>query len=310
MFDMNELLENKFGDAEIEYDYDFSGVTQRHNEYGYVRLRNPNYAPYDDEREYLIRKPTLQERREIVINTIIECNGRSFKIRKLAYALGVSQRTMQLLLRQLEREGVIEIIPRYSETGKQKPNAYKYIGTPCKRYGTGLTLQALHNNKQNVGFRDWMWKDVEFRHDGTWYNTTYLLCGAKFEKRVARRRYLEQNNLPLIVQEDVKYLALRYCYWKGKRSKRGNSDVFCQDGTIKLDIFPLCRTETIEFYGYTLSVTFAGTKENPQAIVADTDTGKTLGVFSWFTKNVIESVKDLDDGLIEQYFILGDFTTK
>lgn len=153
---MNELLENKYEYWETEYGYMFCETRQR-NGYGYVRVKNPNYTPYEDERKYIIRKPTPKERREIIVNTVMACDGRTFKISKLAKRLGVTDRTIQLTLRNLQKEKIIKIFPTFTKSGKQKGNAYKYVGPPCKFYGTGLTLNTLYDSKQDVGFRDWKW---------------------------------------------------------------------------------------------------------------------------------------------------------
>lgn len=305
---MNQLFVDKYIYADIDGLPIYWGVTKR-NRYGFVCIKNPQYCIDDDDREYLIRKPTPKERREIVINTVIECNGRTFKIAMLAKKLGVSDRTVQTILRQLEKDGLIEIIPKYSKNGKQKRNAYRYIGTPCERYGSGLTLRDLYNTEQNVGFRDWAWKEFEFTHDNIWHNI-YPICREKFATRIARRKYLEQNNLPLVVPEDVKYLVLRYCYWSGKSGKRYNKDIYSKDGTIKIAIEPLNRAETVPFFGHTLLVELGGTKDNPQITVTNAKTKRVLGVFTWFDENVIQSVKNIDRDNTEQFFILGDFTTR
>lgn len=138
----------------------------------------------------------------------------------------------------------------------------------------------------------------------------YALCKKKFETRIARRKYLEQNNLPLAVPEDIKFLVLRYCYWKGKEKSRSNNSNFSQDGTVKLALFPLNRRETVHLYGYDFVIDFAGTKDNPVITINNADTGKTLSVFTWFDENVIKSSKKLGKNLIEQFFILGDFTRR
>lgn len=209
--------------------------------YGFVYVENPHYYIDGDDRKYLIRKPTPRERREIIINTIIQCNGRSFIIPELAILLGVSDRTIQNILRKLKKEGLIQITPKYAKNGKQKGNAYKYIGPACKYYGSGLTLKALHNPEENVGFRNWAWKEFEFSHDKNWHSI-YSLCKIKFETRIARRKYLEKHNLPLVVPEDIKYLVLRYCYWKDKTEKLKicdaykSNELYSKDGTIKLTI--------------------------------------------------------------------------
>lgn len=304
---MNELFTQKYDNEEWDED-EYPWKQYRRKGYGFIYIKNPKY-PMDDDREYLIRKPTPKERREIVVNTVIECNGRTFKIPMLAKRLGVSDRTVQTILRQLEKDGLIEIVPKYGKDGKQKRNAYKYIGPPCEFYGTGLTLKSLYDITQDVGFRDWAWKTHEFSHDQTWHNI-YPLCRAKFEKRTARKKYLEENNLPLVVPEDVKYLVLRYCYWKGKRAQLNSDHLFSQDRTVKLALEPLNRTETVNIFGITLYAEIGGTPNNPQVKIIDADTNKQLTVFTWFDENILIGDYDIDEKLVEQVFILGDFTTK
>lgn len=306
---MNELFTSKYIYAEVdEFDLLYWEAL-KHNKYGFVYIKNPHYMVNGDDRKFLIRKPTPKERREIIINTTIECNGRTFAISTLAERLGVTDRTIQTILRQLEKEGLIEIIPQKNKNGAQTRNAYRYIGVPCKVYGSGLTLKALYNTKQNVGFRDWAWKEHEFAHNKTWH-CIYPLCKEKFKTRIARKRYLQENNLPLVVPEDIKYLVLRYCYWRGEKQKLSNDVIYSNDGTIKIPIEPLGRTETVQFFEYTLSVEISGTKENPQIRLFDAATKQKLGSFNWFEENIILSEKTIDDNNIEQFFILGDFTTR
>lgn len=308
---MNELFFYKYESAGTdEYDL-LNWEDLEHNRYGFVYVKNPHYMTDGDERKYLIRKPTPKERREIIINTVIECNGRTFSIPMLADRLGVTGRTVQSILRQLQKDGLIEIIPKYHKNGAQKGNSYKYIGEPCERYGSGLTLQVLYSSKLDAGFRDWAWKEHIFDHDRNWH-CIYPLCKEKFKSRVARKKYLQDNNLPLIVPEDIKYLVLRYCYWKGETDKLHMPEEFIcsKDGTKKIAIEPLDRTEAIPFFGCTLSLEFGGTKDNPQITISNAETKQTLGVFTWFDENIIKSDKKIDEKHIEQFFILGDFTTR
>lgn len=288
--------------------------------YGFIEIKNPNYmqdygtvidTDLDYTSKYLLRKPTPKEHREIIINTIIECNGRAFSIRKLAKLLAVSDRTLQGILRKLKSEGIIKITPRYGKNGVQKSNSYRYIGEPCDFYGNGLTLKMLYNVHDNFGFRDWAWKEHGFNHDRSWHSI-YPLCKEKFKSRIARRKYREKHNLPLAVPEDIKYLVLRYSYWQGETDKLYKPDEFIcsKDGTIKIAIEPLNRTEAVPFFGYTLSVEIGGIKENPQITITNAETKEQLGVFTWFEENIIQSDKQIDDTHTEQFFILGDFTTK
>ncbi len=304
---MNELYDILYDDDEWE-DFLFPWQYMRRKGYGFIYIKNPKF-PLEDSREYITRKPTPKERREIVINTVIECNGRTFKIHALAERLAVSDRTIQTILRQLQNDGLIEITPKYDKNGKQKRNAYKYIGPPCVRYGTGLTLKNLYDISRDVGFRDWAWKTHGFTHDQTWH-IIYPMCKAKFERRIARKEYLEENGLPLVVPEDIKYIVLRYCYWKGKKIQLYDESLFSQDRTIKLALEPLGRTETLNLFGIKLFVEITGTKDDPQVTLIDADTNKQITVFSWFDENVIIGDCDIDDETVEQVLILGDFTTR
>ncbi len=305
---MDELFNQKYDIDEYNEDT-YPWELLRRKGYGFIYIKNPNYMTDGDEREYLVRKPTSKERREIVINTVIECNGRTFKIHALAQKLGVSDRTIQTILRQLQKDALIEITPRHDKTGKQKENAYKYIGPPCERYGTGLTLKALYSTSEDVGFRDWAWKTHGFEHDQTWHNI-YPLCRAKFERRMARKEYLEENGLPLIVPEDIKYIVLRYCYWKGEKIELYDESLFSQDRTIKLALEPLGRTETVNLFGIKLFIEINGPKDNPQVVLIAGDTNKPITVFTWFDENIILGEYDIDENHADQIFIIGDFTTK
>lgn len=310
---MNELFHEKYESAEIDVDYLLHWEALEPNRYGFVYVKNPKYPVEDDDREYLVRKPSPEERREIVINTIIQHNGKKFAVSNLADKLGVTDRTIQTLLRQLQKEGLIEIISTHDKNGRQRCNVYRYIGEPCKKYGSRLTLQLLYSTKQDVGFRNWAWKEHEFSHNKVWHSI-YPLCKEKFKCRIARRKYLKRNNLPLIVPEDIKYLVLRYCYWKGNakslEEQKENGCIHSKDGTIKIAIEPLGRTQTVKFCGHTFEVEISGTKDNPSIKIKNAETKEVLGIFTWFDENIIKNSVEMDGNTIEQYFILGDFATR
>ena len=304
---MEELFNQKYDTDKFDEDT-YLREQYKHKGYGFIYIKNPDY-PMDDDREYLIRKPTPKERREIIINTVIECNGRTFKIHALAVRLGVSDRTLQTILRQLQKDKLIQITPRHNKNGKQIGNAYKYIGPPCESYGTGLTLKALYSTEQDVGFRDWAWKIHGFDHDQTWHNI-YPLCKAKFERRMLRKDYLEENGLPLVIPEDIKYIVLRYCYWKGEKIELYDEELFSQDRTIKLALEPLGRKETVNRFGIPLIVEINGPKENPQVMLIDGNTNKQITVFTWFDENVILGDCEIDEEHADQIFIIDDFVTR
>ena len=319
---MNNLLYTKY--EGIESNVNEFGGGQPAGKYGFVSFKNPDYLKdkknqygevYRDERKYIYRKPNGKERREIVINTIIESKDRPFSIPKLARLLAVSERTLQTLLKTLREEGVIEVIPRYGKNGAQKSNAYRYTGEPCKFYGSGLNLNILYDLKQDAGFRHWRWYSMGFAHDKAWYDI-YDLCKIKFEARIARGEYLRKNGLPLIVPEEVNFLVLRYAYWKGHDDVIFRLDIehpcknyqYSKDGTIKILLHTGEPSRTIQFFGHTFELVFAGSRENP--VVEIYEQGEKQAVFTWFTENIIERTTGIDEEHTEQFFILGDFTAK
>ncbi|MGM9646128.1 MAG: hypothetical protein ACI3XS_05520 [Eubacteriales bacterium] len=321
---MNDLLEKKYIYTHDDDDDILAFFPDKpENKYGFIALKNPDYLKhkrdnydgeiYCDEREYIYRKPNPSERREIVINTIIESCGRAFSIPKLASLLAISDRTLQTLLKSLQSEKLIEVIPRYSKNGARKSNVYKYIGSPCKFYGSGLNLHILYDPLQDVGFRHWAWRSQSFAHNKVWYDL-YTLCKIKFDSRIARGEYLKKNNLPLIVPEEINYLALRYSYWRGNNELLGNVDSnevqYSRDGVIKVSLHTQETSKVIKFFEYKIELRFLGTKDNPEIDIYDHKTKDNWATFTWFTENVIERTTPIDENHSEQFFILGDFTTK
>jgi len=133
--------------------------------YGYIEFideRKLKNDGYDDQVEPEIRKPTPAEREEIVINYIKAHSGRILKIGWLAQQLAVSDRTIQTLLRKLEKKGLIKITPVYTKTGKQKGNRISYIGKDKKVPPNGLTLELLYDPDNPCGFRDYYWDEYKF----------------------------------------------------------------------------------------------------------------------------------------------------
>ena len=149
-----------------------------------------------------------------------------------------------------------------------------------------------------------------FRHNKVWHEEIYVACKAKFEIRTARREYLEENNLPLVVPEEIKYLVLRYCYWKGEIRKLNDDYLFSKEGSLKFEIFPLGRTETFTLFKHPFTIEFGGTKDNPQITITDAETQETIETFTWFDENIIECEGYIGKTQIEQLFMIGDFTTK
>lgn len=66
----------------------------------------------------------------------------------------------------------------------------------------------------------------------------------------------------------------------------------------------------MSFFGHILLVEFCRNKNKPKIKIFDKKTKEMLGVFTWFTENIIKSSTELPNDITEQFFILGDFTTK
>ena len=94
----------------------------------------------------------------------------------------------------MREEGLIAAEHTFSDTGKQLKNKYRYIGTPCERYGSGLTSDMLYDTENKAGFRDWDWEDFKFKRNGNWYDSDDLI-DYKIDRRFLRRKYLKRANV-------------------------------------------------------------------------------------------------------------------
>ena len=77
---------------------------------------------------YHYRKPTPSERKEIILNYIIDNSGTPIKINYLSSKLAVSDRTIQKIIKELSNEGLIKVEPCFIN-GRQSGNKITYIGT-------------------------------------------------------------------------------------------------------------------------------------------------------------------------------------
>lgn len=137
------------------------------HKYGFEEIENPEYYDNHDcfaPSEFLMRKATPEERREMVINYIIRRRGKPIDLEKLAVKLAVSKRTIQSLMRRLKDDRLIEVKPNFDEAGRQIHSSYLYIGPKCETYGSGLTIGMLYDLENRAGFRDWEWDDFSYKN--------------------------------------------------------------------------------------------------------------------------------------------------
>lgn len=303
------------------------GDREHKNKYGFVEVRNPEYMCefYDerwgetcvDERKYLMRKPTPAERREIVINTIISGGGKRFKISRLAELLAVSKRTVQSLLKSLKEEGLIEVCYVFGKDGAQLSSRYRYIGPPCEFYGCGLTLESLYDSQNKAGFRYWAWKNFAFKHDGRWHDV-FCQVFSKFNANAARRKYLKERGIAGVVPEGIRYIVLRYSYWKGEEYKicSYDTDNDCEyfratkDGTYKFPLGTGRSYDLLRINGHRLLLFYMGGAANPKVRIYDLKEGKKQATFSWFGENLIAYQRRLEGDMAEEFILCGDFTKR
>ena len=133
--------------------------------YGFIEFMNPSklkHDGWDDQIEPELRKPTPEERREIILNFIRTHSDKPLDVYYLSYKLNVSKRTIQSDLRTLETRGLIIRTPRYNKHGQQLTNIYKFNGTALPLPPNAITLKKLYDPTNPCGIRDWDWEDFKF----------------------------------------------------------------------------------------------------------------------------------------------------
>lgn len=141
----------------------------------YYTTENENYRKYGililevyDETlritVYHYRKPTPSERKEIILNYIIDNSGTPIKVNYLSSKLAVSDRTIQKVIKELANEKLIKVESCFIN-GRQSGNKITYIGTPRIKTGKELTLDLLYDITNPYGFRDWDWGEFKLHPD-------------------------------------------------------------------------------------------------------------------------------------------------
>ena len=91
---------------------------------------------------YHYRKPTPSERKEIILNYIIDNSGTPVKVNYLSSKLAVSDRTIQKTIKELSNEGLIKVELCFIND-RQSVNMITYIGKPRIKTGKELTYFLL-----------------------------------------------------------------------------------------------------------------------------------------------------------------------
>ena len=312
---------------------DFYHGNKLHKEkYGFIEIDNPEYYKKDNGYwavpEFLMRKPTPEERKEIIVNYIIAHNGKRIDMFALADKLCISERLMQMTLKSLREEGLIEVVHTFSDTGKQLRNTYKYIGTPCERYGAGLTLDMLYDTENKAGFRDWDWEDYKFKRDGSWYDSDDL-DDYKIDRRYLRREYLKRAHVDESYGvRNANFFVIRYSSWISSKDNKptppnhikinhltgemydDRPGSYSSDGTKRYKLETLDKIFVFALFGVVFAAEYNGEKENPHIHLFDTRTNEDYITFTYWGNNVLHLVWDADDDREKHLQLIGEFTSK
>lgn len=143
---------------------------------------------------YHYRKPTPSERKEIILNYIIDNSGTPIKINYLSSKLAVSDRTIQKIIKELSNERLIKVESCFNN-GRQSGNKITYIGKPRIKTGKELTLDLLYDITNPYGFRDWDWMDFKLNPNLNLeerINQFEVLKDHKEELRKRREKFLSK----------------------------------------------------------------------------------------------------------------------
>ena len=306
-------------------------MTVHKNKFGFVEIENPvyynnnyNYSPP----QFLMRKATPEERREMVVNYIIRRNGKPISIDNLADKLAVSKRTIQLLMKSLRDEGLIDVQPTFDKWGKQRHNSYRYIGPSVEKFGSGLTIGMLYDVKNRAGFRDWDWEEYSYKNKGCFdLQDLYI---SKSHRRKARGKYLEHfKKDESACIRNPKYLAIRYSHFISKKDGKETpveyirinyktGEVYdCRpgglssDGTKKFKIDFTEREIAFTLFGIPFGGVLEGSEDNPKITIFNLRTEETYAQFTYWGENYLHFVWDAEDDDREENLIIhGEFTSK
>lgn len=164
-------------------DYD---KPKNHHGFVYVRAGKDSRVPL-----WEMRKPTPDERLSIIANWI-RMHGKEgpIKVSFFSEKLGVSDRTVQSILRLLEENQAITIDSVFDANGKQQGNLYQWTGNVDPVIG-GPTMEMLYKRYDSYGFRSFTWDDYKMKTDPSGNLTCddyYRYADLMNEKRKLKRK--------------------------------------------------------------------------------------------------------------------------
>lgn len=310
----NKPKKKRWKKNNIDYEENW-GNRKHYNKYGFIEIENPTY--YTDKNcssddEFFIRKPTPQERKEIVINYIRQHHSEFIDLWYLAYKLAVSQRTIKKLVADLKKEGVISVINHFDDTGKQLRNTYEYNGDVSIPYGTGLSLKMVYDLDNKAGFRDWDWDVYRFKTDGDWHDIRDLSF-ARAERSKKKFAYLKKVKAPITCDVDkIKFLSIKYCFWVSKPSKNPNEYYvsLSRDGQKRFDLQTGEREFKFKVNTFSFVVKVNNDNDNLTVMLIDADDMSEIITLSYYDCYPLRLENERGDGFIEKIILAITFCSK
>ncbi|GHV03657.1 hypothetical protein FACS1894211_16430 [Clostridia bacterium] len=95
------------------------------------------------------RKLSVRQRGEVLASYIRRRSGRRFIVPAIAKLLGVSDRTIQKHLADLETKGWIQRVPCFNEAGRQNGNVIVYTGPKNRLRPNNQRIQRIRRRNEN-----------------------------------------------------------------------------------------------------------------------------------------------------------------
>ncbi|GHV03249.1 hypothetical protein FACS1894211_15830 [Clostridia bacterium] len=97
---------------------------------------------------------SVRQRGEVLASYIRRRSGRRFTVPAMAKLLGVSDRTIQKHLADLETKGWIKRVPCFNGAGRQNGNMIVYTGPKNRLTGKELTIEKVYDPDNKAGLKD------------------------------------------------------------------------------------------------------------------------------------------------------------
>ncbi len=105
------------------------------------------------------RKVNAKERLVLLQYYFRRRSGRILKIKNIAKAFHVSDRTIQADIKKLEKDRIIKRIPIYNNMGFQQGNKIMYTGSKERLNGKEPSIDKIFDERNPMKLRDFEWTD-------------------------------------------------------------------------------------------------------------------------------------------------------